>query len=440
MSEPAATHSVTPGSDSLLRVESLKKHFPVNTGLLGSIRYDPDGAVPITRDESVVRAVDGVSFELASGETFAIVGESGCGKSTLGRTVLGLETPTEGEIWFKGDRVTEFRGESLKTLRRNAQIVFQDPGSSLNPRREIGTIIADPLEAAGWSEQDRRNRVLELLDQVGLERGFYNRYPHEFSGGQRQRINLARALSIYPDLVIADEPVSGLDMSVQAQILNLMDGLQQEYDLTYLLITHDLSVVRHIADRVGVMYLGNFVERASTEVIFNSPHHPYTRALLDTVPNPNPDSRSAETRLSGDVPSPSDPPSGCPFHTRCPELIPPDGFTREAYREFMNFRADVRDRSLEPREEPSDRVMDQSITLEAHFDESLPANARRAVRSAIESVNNGDWDAARKTLSDSDFNSMCESTVPVLESVDDLTVDHESACHLSDDDRAEYKW
>jgi oligopeptide/dipeptide ABC transporter ATP-binding protein len=436
MSKQSTTRQRAGDGESLLRVDDLEKHFPVSTGLLGSITYDSDsGFVPVTRDESVIRAVDGVSFDLVAGETFGIVGESGCGKTTLGRTVLGLETPTGGDIWFKGNRVTDFQGESLETLRRNAQIVFQDPGSSLNPRREIGSIIADPLEAAGWNEQDRRYRVLELLDQVGLEREFYNRYPHEFSGGQQQRINLARALSIQPDLVIADEPVSGLDTSVQAQILNLMDELQQEYGLTYLLITHDLSVVRHIADRVGVMYLGNFVESASTEMVFNSPHHPYTRALLDAVPNPNPDNRSVKAKLSGDVPSPSNPPSGCSFHTRCPELIPPDGFTRDAFREFMNFRADVIERSLEPSEESTD----QSITLDTYFDESLPSYAKRAVKSAIEHANSGDWDAAQEALSDSDFESVCESTVPVLESVDDSTVAHESACHLPDD-RTEYKW
>jgi peptide/nickel transport system ATP-binding protein len=411
--------------DPLLEVRGLKKHYPVNTGLLSSVRIDRSGGFPITFDERSVRAVDGVSFALQQGETLGVVGESGCGKSTLAHALLGLDPPTGGEIRFRDDDLTEFDTSEWRAFRRDAQLVFQDPQSSLNPRRKIGSIIADPLEAAGWDDDDRRERVLTLLEDVGLERDFYNRYPHEFSGGQRQRINLARALSINPDLVVADEPVSGLDMSVQAQILNLMDDLQTEYGLTYLFITHDLSVIQHIADRVAVMYVGDFVETGPTDRLFTEPHHPYTRALLDSVPHPDPDARTVDARLRGDVPSPSDPPSGCKFHTRCPEIIPPDGFSTEAYQKFMTFREAVADQAVDP---------DGDVT--GRFDEPLPSEARSAVRTALERARAGDWEAAVEPLRE--FTSVCETKVPPPDPVDDP--DHRSACHLPADGRADYSW
>ncbi|WP_227374595.1 ABC transporter ATP-binding protein [Haladaptatus halobius] len=414
--------------EPLLRVENLTKHFPVNTGFISSLRWNSSGGFPLGLDDKSVRAVDGVSFDLYPGETLGVVGESGCGKSTLARTLLGLTDPTDGAVKFRGMRTTTFGSDEKREFRRNAQIVFQDPQSSLNPRRKAGNIIADPLEAAGWSEEERRERVLELLGQVGLKEEHYGRYPHEFSGGQRQRINLARALSINPDLVIADEPVSGLDMSVQAQILSLMQDLQDEYGLTYLFITHDLSVIRNVADRVAVMYLGDFVETGPVERLFTEPHHPYTCALLEAVPNPDPDVRGVEPRLVGDVPSPSDPPSGCKFHTRCPELIVPDPFTREEYHEYMAFRSDVQDENLQTDVEPA--------AVRAHyFGGDLPPDVERTIESAVSHAADGDWDDARAALAE--YRSPCEAEVPELQSVAD---GHLLACHLDAEEREAFSW
>ncbi len=375
-----------------------------------------------------IKACTDVDFDLVPGETLGVVGESGCGKSTLARTLLGLTDPTDGAVEFRGTRTTTFGKEEKREFRRNAQIVFQDPQSSLNPRRKVGNIIADPLEAAGWDEERRRDRVRELLGQVGLKEEHYGRYPHEFSGGQRQRINLARALSINPDLVIADEPVSGLDMSVQAQILSLMQDLQDEYGLTYLFITHDLSVIRNVADRVAVMYLGDFVETGSVERLFTEPHHPYTRALLDAVPNPDPDTRGVEPKLVGDVPSPSDPPSGCKFHTRCPALITPEPFTREEYREYTELRSDVREESLQTDTDPA--------SVRAHyFTDRLPPAVARTVEQAVEQAENGNWGEAQSTLAE--YRSPCETDVPKLEPIAD---GQQSACHLDGDDREAFSW
>ncbi|MFH5799825.1 ABC transporter ATP-binding protein [Haladaptatus sp. CMAA 1911] len=423
-----ATRPPEEQTEPLLRVENLTKHFPVNTGFISSLRWNADGGFPLTLDDKQVRAVDGVSFDLQPGETLGVVGESGCGKSTLARTLLGLTEPTGGAVEFHGVRTTTFDSDAERTFRRNAQMVFQDPQSSLNPRRKVGTIIADPLEAAGWDEERRQERVVELLGQVGLKEEHYGRYPHEFSGGQRQRINLARALSINPDLVVADEPVSGLDMSVQAQILSLMQDIQDEYDLTYLFITHDLSVVRNVADRVAVMYLGDFVETGPAERIFTEPHHPYTRALLDAVPNPDPDTRGVESKLVGDVPSPSDPPSGCKFHTRCPNVIVPDPFTREAYREYMDLKEDVRAASLKTDAEPA-------AVRSGYFTDSLPVAVDETVEKAVAAASSGDWNGAREALEA--YQSPCETDVPELESVAD---GQRSACHLDADEREPFTW
>ena len=509
----------------LLEIDGLKTHFPVNTGLFDSLRLelDGDGLLPFRIDETSVKAVDDVDLALRPGETLGVVGESGCGKSTLARTVLGLEEPTDGEIRFDGRRTDQIPEGEFRT---RTQMVFQDPQSSLNPRRKVGHIIEDPLEGTGWPSSDpsvtatadvrttgldgytveatvaddadlvadaddgivqvpvtirrvdsadrptapdttgiedesrledelrvdvpwgfdasvrvdedehvvdvtvsvsvsrseiRRDRALELLEQVGLEREYYNRYPHEFSGGQRQRVNLARALSVNPDLVVADEPVSGLDVSVQAQILNLMDELQEEYGLTYLFISHDLSVVRYVADRVAVMYLGEFVEVAPTDQLFAEQYHPYARALLSAIPNPDPDMPGARSEISGSVPSASDPPRGCRFHTRCPDFIRPDGFTREGYDAYESLLAAVRDRDLEG-PEPADVV-------EGHLDgeDGVPAQALRAAEQAVETALAGDWDDAAETLGE--FESVCQSQDPALAPVGESG--RASACHLS---------
>ncbi|WP_031511581.1 ABC transporter ATP-binding protein, partial [Streptomyces megasporus] len=277
--------------------------------------------VVFKRQIGAVRAVDDVSFTLHQGETLGIVGESGCGKSTVAKLLMNLERPTAGQILYKGEDITRLSGRALKAVRRNIQMVFQDPYTSLNPRMTVGDIIGETFEIHPEvaPKGDRRRRVQELLDVVGLNPEYVNRYPHQFSGGQRQRIGIARGLALNPEVIICDEPVSALDVSVQAQVVNLMERLQDEFNLSYIFIAHDLSIVRHISDRVGVMYLGKMAEIGSDVEIYDHPTHPYTQALLSAVPQPDPESRDRRERilLSGDVPSPADPPSGCRFRTRC---------------------------------------------------------------------------------------------------------------------------
>ncbi len=293
----------------LIRVENLTKHFPITRGLI------------IQKQVGAVQAVDNVSFDIYQGETLGLVGESGCGKSTTGRTLLQLHKPTSGKVYYKDIDLTGISASEMRDMRRNIQIIFQDPYASLNPRMTVGSIIAEPLKIHNiGTAEERQERVKELLELVSLNPFFINRYPHEFSGGQRQRIGVARALALQPDFIVCDEPISALDVSIQAQVVNLLEELQEEFGLTYLFIAHDLSMVRHISDRVAVMYLGKIVELAYRDDLYENPLHPYTQALLSAVPIPDPllEQKRKRIILEGDVPSPTNPPSGCRFHTRCP--------------------------------------------------------------------------------------------------------------------------
>ncbi|MEC1179626.1 dipeptide ABC transporter ATP-binding protein [Metasolibacillus meyeri] len=290
----------------LLKVENLTKYFPIRAGMLA-------------RKVGDVKAVNGISFEVYEGETLGIVGESGCGKSTTGRVIMRLHEPTGGKVTFDGVELTALSGEEMRKARRDIQMVFQDPYASLNPRHTIEKILEEPLIVHGiGTPEERRRKVIEYLEVVGLSAYHAKRYPHQFSGGQRQRIGIARALMTNPKLIIADEPVSALDVSIQAQVLNLMQKLQEDLKLTYIFIAHDLGVVRHISDRVGVMYLGSMVELANSEDLYAEPLHPYSQALLSAVPIPDPNYEREQVILTGDIPSPANPPTGCTFHTRCP--------------------------------------------------------------------------------------------------------------------------
>lgn len=299
--------------ENLLEVRDLKMYFPVTSGVI------------FRRQVGAVKAVDGINLSIKRGETLGLVGESGCGKSTAGRAILQLHKPTSGEVIFKGQDLTKLGAGQMRTIRRDVQMIFQDPYASLNPRMTVGDIIGEPIEVHNLRKgrKERNARVQELLALVGLNPYFINRYPHEFSGGQRQRIGIARALAVEPDFVVCDEPVSALDVSIQAQVINLLEDLQSQLGLTYLFIAHGLSVIKHISDRVAVMYLGKIVELADAETLYRQPRHPYTQALLSAVPIPDPVIEKKRQRiiLEGDVPSPINPPPGCRFHTRCPIVI-----------------------------------------------------------------------------------------------------------------------
>ena len=440
-----------------MKVRNLKKHYPISKGFLNE-------------EVGRVKAVDGISFDLHKGETLGIVGESGCGKSTAATSMVRLEEPTDGEIIFGNEDITEYRGTELKEFRRKVQMIFQDPDSSFDPRMNVGDAVSEPLLVQGMADRKRREEIVtDLLERVGLSGEDKKRFPHEFSGGQKQRIALARALAVNPEIIIADEPVSALDVSIQSEILALMKALQEEFGLTIVVISHNLGVVQEICDRVAVMYLGEFVETGPTEVLFEDPEHPYTRALLSSIPTPDPTKRGLGTELKGDVPDPGSPPSGCRFHTRCPEVIAPTDVDvpQEDWRSVLHFRERVRSGTVDPdslgeiaaveggldvddfrdddgggflrggllrrdevrvdvTEVPSDLVR-ETIRREYDLPEELPdPEANEALVEAIDRLTEGDLESAREAL-DSAFVTPCELDQPELR---ELSPDHAAACHL----------
>ncbi|MXR20752.1 ABC transporter ATP-binding protein [Halobacterium bonnevillei] len=401
--------------DPLLAVRDLKKHYPVRSGLL-------------RRVTGQVKAVDGISFEVREGETVGLVGESGCGKSTTATSVLRLEEPTAGDVYFEGDDITAYDDDEQKRFRRRAQMVFQDPNSAFDPRMTVGESVAEPLAIHGLRDDDRQAEIVsDILERVGLSADDADRYPHEFSGGQKQRIALARALILNPDLLVADEPVSALDVSVQAEILSLLDDLQSELGLSMLLISHDLGVVREVCDRVGVMYLGEMVEVAPTEELFANPQHPYTEALLASIPEPDPRSRGEAVELTGDVPDPSNPPSGCSFHTRCPRVVPPEDFEFPdgSFRQVLDFRLAAENGDVDTDALAGDTALREEFGLPS----SLPdPDAESVLAAAISDAASGDVEAAADRLADA-FPTVCERTDPELV---DTEAGHPAACHLHD--------
>jgi peptide/nickel transport system ATP-binding protein len=415
-------------ADPLLAVEDLERHY-TDRSFLGTVRER-------------TRAVDGVSFAIRRGETLGLVGESGCGKSTVARTVLRLDEPTGGEVRFDGQRVADHSRAERRAFRRRTGAVFQDPTASFDPRMRVGRSVAEPLRVHGLAADRRRPVVEDLLERVGLSAEDYDRYPGAFSVGQRQRLALARALTTNPDLLVADEPASALDVSVQAGVLGLLDRLQSELGLSTLLITHDMGIVRQVCDRVAVMYLGEIVEVAPTETLFADPQHPYTEALLGAVPSPDPAERAELVELRGDVPDPADPPEGCRFHTRCPRIIPPDDLDidRTAFRRVTDLRVALRQEELgvetlrrtvadrtdrEPTAVPTDRLAD-ALRESYEIPELRDQAAERAVSAALVAAVEGDRDRARERLSR--FASPCEREAPTTVGRADRRV----SCHLRD--------
>jgi peptide/nickel transport system ATP-binding protein len=413
-------------AEPLVEVRELEKHFLEGGSLLDRL---------LGEEATAVRAVDGVSFDIRPGETLGLVGESGCGKSTTGEALLRLVEPTGGTVRFDGDDVATM--PDLTPFRRRAQIVFQDPFSSLDPRMTVERIIREPLEIHEvGTAADRRQRAAALMERVGLSADQLERYPHEFSGGQRQRIGVARAVALEPDFLVLDEPTSALDVSVQAQILNLLEDLQDDLGLTYLFISHDLGVVRHICDRVAVMYLGEIVEIAPTSAIFEEPQHPYTRALLESVPRADTSEQARDVDpLSGDVPSPRDPPSGCRFRTRCPQVIPPpnSGLDQAQYRAVMDLRQLVESRDIgvsqlrtdlaETEPDPDDEALAASVA-DRVLETTLPREDAAHVHDALLEAVRGDWEGAAAALRER-YESVCETDHPTGE---------RATCHLLEGD------
>jgi peptide/nickel transport system ATP-binding protein len=426
----------------LLSVQDLTKHYPVTDGPFGT-------------EVGRVRAVDGISFAVEPGETFGIVGESGCGKSTAAASMLRLEEPTSGDVRFAGESVLEFGDERLRRFRREAQLIFQDPDSSFDPRMSVGKAVAEPLVVQGLDDRERRRRIVtDLFERVGLSADDADRYPHEFSGGQKQRIGLARALAVNPKLLVADEPVSALDVSIQSEILGLLEGFQRDLGLSIVLISHDLDVVRELCDRVAVMYLGEFVEVGPTERLFADPRHPYTRTLLASIPTPDPTDRGLDVELDGEVPDPSAPPAGCRFHTRCPEVIPPESFdlSQSTWRRLLRFRKAVERDAVDLddiarvgvaeadtyegiEEQTADSVAPADLARWVREEYDLPASlgdprAEALVSDALDAlVGEGSTDAI-DALSEA-FGTVCERAKPAMEGVAE---DHRVACHLEDDE------
>ena len=431
-------------TDPILSVRGLEKHYPITKGIL-------------SRQVGAVRAVDGISFDLYPGETLGIVGESGCGKSTAATSIIRLEDPTGGEVIFNGggragatrnadgthpNDVTEFDKQELKAFRRDAQMIFQDPSSSFDPRMTVGSSIAEMLQVHGMSDRKRRRAIVEdLLERVGMSATDYDRYPHEFSGGQKQRIALARALVLNPEFIVADEPVSALDVSVQAEVLSLLTELQEEFGLSVLFISHDMGVVQKVCDRVAVMYLGEIVEIGDTEEIFRNPRHPYTEALVSAVPTPNPYTRREGIELKGTVPHPSNPPSGCRFHTRCHRVIQSGKFDleQEQWRGLLNLRKRVESSALEVDKvrqsaaadigvEPA-AVDDDAVRSQIRTEFDLPAelpdrDAEQALADALDALVSDEPEEAA-TIFSSEFVTPCEETAPEFTDHGD---GHRSAC------------
>ncbi|GGM42023.1 ABC transporter ATP-binding protein [Haloarcula argentinensis] len=420
----------------ILEVENLTKYYESGGGLVDTL---------LGRSQEV-KALDGADLELYPGETLGIVGESGCGKTTLARSLLRLIEPTAGTVRYEGEDLTAASDDRLRALRKDIQYIFQDPFASLNPRLTVGDIVGEPLDIHDIAEGEARaERVSDLLETVGLNQRHAHRYPHEFSGGQRQRIGIARALAVDPEVIVCDEPVSALDVSVQAQILNLLADLQSEFGLSYIVIAHDLSVVEHIADRVGVLYLGEFAEVGPTEDVFQPPYHPYAEALLSAIPEPDPGWEGDRIFLSGDVPSPLNPPSGCRFHTRCPKVIQPEGtdMAQSEWRSLMDLKQRLRKAdSLEAVTAVREGVEDEdprqlsrsALEARVRYEFGLPETvgdreAEEVFGTALDHLHDGAFEAAWTALNDA-FESPCERTDPELFDVGD---DHRIACLLYDD-------
>ncbi|OTF12858.1 ABC transporter ATP-binding protein [Halorubrum sp. SD612] len=410
------------GSEPLLRVEGLEKYYESESDFIDRL---------LGRQKKV-KAVDGVSFEIEAGETLGLVGESGCGKSSIGRSILQLREPTAGSVYFKGEDITAFSDRELRDLRKEMQIIFQNPQSSLNPRLTVNDIIGEALDIHGIEGGVSRDaQIKELLDRVGLNASHANRYPHEFSGGQLQRIGIARALAVDPDFIVCDEPVSALDVSVQAQILNLLEDLQDELGIAYLFIAHDLSVVEHIADEIAVMYLGKMAEIGTPEELFAPPQHPYTEALLSAIPEPDPLWEGDRILLEGSVPSPIDPPSGCKFHTRCPRVIPPSDyeFEQAEWRAVMSLRHRAREEDIAVETfDAGESALMEALREELDLPSTLSdPEAEEVVQEALRLVADEEFEHAERVL-DETFDTPCSTDEPVLRQTDAGRV----ACHLFD--------